>query len=196
MQFEYPEGATPLDPDEVQGLIPGHLRTQDELNTWESTNIADAELSIWRKKYTPEQILNEKFLRSLHKKMFVDTWRWAGQYRKSDKNIGVDWLTIGIELKNLFDDVLFQLDQNVYDSDEIAVRFHHRLTLIHPFPNGNGRHARLMADLLIKSLERPRFKWGASSLRSNAENRKAYIQALNAADKGNIKLLLQFVRKT
>lgn len=195
MQYIYPEGATPLDPDETVGLIPGHIRTQDDLNAWESSNILDAELTIWRRKYSYEKNLSEAFLRNLHLKMFDRTWRWAGRYRTTEKSIGVDSRVIGIELKKLFDDVAFQIEHKTYLIDEIAVRFHQRLTRIHPFPNGNGRHARLMTDVLVVSLGQPRFKWGASNLRSDKENRTAYIKALRKADHGEITPLLQFVRK-
>ncbi len=196
MQFEYPEGATPLDPDEIEGLIPGHIRTQAELNEWEANNINEAETWIWRKKRKPEKILASAFIKQVHKKMFEKTWRWAGEFRRSDKNIGCDWLTISQELKKLLDDVLFQMSKKSYENDEIAIRFHHRIVAIHPFSNGNGRHGRLITDYLIKSMGEERFNWGRADLRDNNENRKAYLAALRAADKGDIKPLIAFARNT
>jgi len=161
INLDYPPGATPLDADELASLIPGHITTQGELNEWEQLNIAQGEN---RARKHRKEILNEAFLRQLHKQMFGETWKWAGEFRKTDKNIGVDWHKTGVELKKLLDDVHFQIEHASYPPDEIAVRFHHRLVAIHPFPNGNGRHARLMADLLVERLGQPRFTWGQRSL--------------------------------
>jgi len=191
VKLDYPPGATPLDADELASLIPGHITTQGELNEWEQLNIAHGE--NWARKQRKE-ILNEGFVRQLHKQMFGETWKWAGEFRKSDKNIGVDWLTIGVELKKLLDDAHYQLEHASYPPDEIAARFHHRLVAIHPFPNGNGRHARLMADLLVERLGQPRFTWGSRSLVDAGETRQCYIAALQAADARDIAPLLTFAR--
>lgn len=191
INFDYAPGATPLDADELASLIPGHITTQGELNEWEQLNIVQGD--TWARKQHKE-ILDEGFLRRLHQQMFGETWRWAGTFRKSDKNIGVDWLHIGVELKNLLDDVRYQIANNSLPPDEIAVRFHHRLVAIHPFPNGNGRHARMMADLLAERLGRPRFTWGSASLINANETRQRYIAALQAADARDIAPLLAFAR--
>ena len=191
INLDYAPGATPLDADELASLIPGHITTQGELNEWEQLNIVQGD--TWARKQRKE-ILDEGFLRRLHQQMFGQTWRWAGTFRKSDKNIGVDWLRIGVEVKNLLDDVRYQVEHNSLPPDEIAVRFHHRLVAIHPFPNGNGRHARLMADLLAERLGRPRFTWGSASLVDANETRQRYIAALQAADARDIAPLLAFAR--
>lgn len=191
INLDYAPGATPLDADELASLIPGHITTQGELNEWEQLNIVQGD--TWARKQRKE-ILDEGFLRRLHQQMFGETWRWAGSFRKSDKNIGVDWLQIGVELKKLLDDVRFQVANGSLPLDEIAVRFHHRLVAIHPFPNGNGRHARLIADLLIERLGRPRFTWGGASLPDANETRQRYIAALQAADARDIAPLLAFAR--
>lgn len=191
VQLDYPPGATPLDADELASLIPGHITTQGELNEWEQLNIVQGER--WARKQRKE-ILNEGFLRQLHKQMFGETWKWAGEFRKSDKNIGIDWLHIGVELKKLLDDAHYQVEHSTFPADEIAVRFHHRLVAIHPFPNGNGRHARMMADLLVERLGRPRFSWGSKSLVDANNTRKDYIAALQAADAHDIAPLLAFAR--
>lgn len=191
INLDYPPGATPLDGDELASLIPGHITTQGELNEWEQLNIVQGE--NWARKQRKE-ILNEGFLRQLHRQMFGETWKWAGEFRKSDKNIGVDWLKIGVELKKLLDDTHFQIEHASYPPDEIAIRFHHRLVAIHPFPNGNGRHARLMADLLIERLGKPRFTWGSHSLVDANATRQQYIAALQAADRRDIAPLLAFAR--
>lgn len=197
VRLDYPPGTTPLDADELASLIPGHITTQGELNEWEQLNIVQGER--WARKQRKE-ILNEGFLRQLHKQMFGETWKWAGEFRKSDKNIGVDWLHIGVELKKLLDDVRYQIEHGSFPADEIAVRFHHRLVAIHPYPNGNGRHARMMADLLVERLGKPRFTWGSQSLPPNADlvgandTRKNYIAALQAADARDLAPLLAFAR--
>lgn len=196
LNLEYPAGATPLEADERASLIPGHIRTQGELNAWEQLNIVQGEQ--WARKQRKE-ILSEAFLRQLHRQMFGETWRWAGEFRKSDKNIGVDWLKIAVELKKLLDDTRYQIEHGSFPADEIAIRFHHRLVAIHPFPNGNGRHARLIADLLVERLGNPRFSWGLRTLTMNnlvdaSAARKNYIAALQAADAHDIAPLLVFAR--
>jgi len=191
VDLDYPPGATPLDADELANLIPGHITTQGELNEWEQLNILQGE--AWARKQRQE-ILQEAYVRKLHERMFGETWRWAGEFRKSDKNLGVDWLKIGVELKKLLDDVRYQVEHGSYPADEIAVRFHHRLVAIHPFPNVNGRHARLMADLLAERLGHPRFSWGSRSLVDASETRQRYIAALQAADARDYGPLLAFAR--
>ena len=192
ISLDYPPGATPLDADELANLIPGHLTTQAQLNEWEQLNIVEG--NKWARKQRKE-FLTEDFLRQLHKQMFGQTWRWAGTFRKSDKNIGVDWLVIGVELKKLLEDVRYQVEHGTFSADEIAIRFHHRLVSIHPFPNGNGRHARMMADLLVERLGKPRFSWGRVSLIDANETRQQYIEALQAADGRDIVPLLTFSRR-
>ena len=194
VRLDYPPGATPLDADELASLIPGHITTQGELNEWEQLNIVQGEQWALRQRGQRKEILNEAFLRQLHKQMFGETWKWAGDFRKSDKNIGVDWRNIGVELKKLLDDVRYQVEHSAFPGDEIAVRFHHRLVAIHPFPNGNGRHARMMADLLVERLGKARFTWGSKSLVDPNDTRKQYIAALQAADARNIAPLLAFAR--
>jgi Fic-DOC domain mobile mystery protein B len=196
VNLDYPAGATPLDADELASLIPAHLTTQAELNEWEQLNIGEGDK--WARKQRKD-ILGEDFLRQLHRRMFGETWKWAGEFRKSDKNIGVDWRYIGVELKKLFDDVRYQIEHATFPADEIAVRFHHRLVAIHAFPNGNGRHARLMADLLAERLGQPRFTWGSrrlanDSLTDASPVRHDYIAALQAADAHDIAPLLAFAR--
>lgn len=187
----YPPGATPLDADELACLIPSHITTQGELNEWEQLNIEHGETWAQRQR---KEILNEEFVRELHRHMFDETWNWAGKFRTSNKNIGVEWPQVGVRLHDLLEDVRYQIDNAVYSPDEIAVRFHHRLVAIHPFPNGNGRHARMMADLLIRKLGQPRFSWGKANLTDPSDMRKRYIAALQAADNGDIGQLLAFAR--
>jgi len=191
INLDHPTGATALDADERASLIPGHITTQAELNEWEQLNILQGE--AWARKQRKE-ILSESFVRLLHKQMFGETWRWAGELRKSEKNIGVDWLKIGVELKKLLDDVHYQVEHGSFPADEIAVRFHHRLVAVHPFPNGNGRHARLMADLLVERLGQRHFTWGSRSLVDATNTRQGYIDALQAADARNYVPLLTFAR--
>jgi len=191
VHLDTPPGATPLDPDELASLLPRHITTQGELNEWEQLNIVEGE--AWARRQRRD-LLSETFLRQLHRQMFGKTWRWAGEFRKSDKNIGVDWLRIGIELRQLLDDVRYQVEHASLPPDEIAVRLHHRLVAIHPFANGNGRHARLLADLLVVRLGRPRFTWGSRNLVDAGATRQAYIAALQAADARDYAPLLAFAR--
>lgn len=191
MKIDYPPGATPLDADELACLIPDHIATQGELNEWEQLNIEQGVAWAQRQR---KGILDEGFVRQLHQQMLGETWSWAGGFRTSDKNIGVEWQQVGVKLRDLLNDASYQIEHAAYPHDEIATRFHHRLVLIHPFPNGNGRHARLMADLLIQELGQPRFSWGSKNLSDESETRARYIEALQAADSGDIRLLMDFVR--
>jgi Fic-DOC domain mobile mystery protein B len=190
MVFDYPDGATPLDPNEISGLIPLHITTQEELNAWEEKNILKAQ--SWALKQG--DILSLSFIKKLHKYMFNETWRWAGKFRNSDKNIGVNWNLIPEQVKILCDTLAYQLHNETYPLDEVGVRFHHRLVSIHPFPNGNGRHARLMADLLIIEQGNSRFTWGQYDLYKETSFRKQYIEALKLADKGDYSKLVVFAR--
>ena len=194
MQFEYAPGATPIDPDEALGLIPIHIRTQAELNAWEELNIVEGADWISRQKVI--QGLNEGLVRELHSRMFNQTWQWAGTFRKSAKSIGIDWTQIAVALKNLLDNTTYQIENKVIPIDEIVVHFHHQLVLIHAFPNGNGRHARLIADALIVSLGGKRFSWGGNtSIATPGTTRQNYLSALRAADNGDIAPLMLFARQ-
>lgn len=196
MKFEYPPGATPLNPNEIAGLKLKYVSTQSDLNAAEQDNILQGEKWAFSKKR--KDFLTEKFMRDLHKKMFTHVWSWAGSYRTTDKSIGVNWYNITSELNKIIGDVRYWISHETYSVDETAARFHHRLVLIHPFPNGNGRWARLMADVLLFNLGLNRFSWGASqkkdSLNSHGVIRDQYIRTLKLADAKNLKELLQFVR--
>ena len=194
MHFEYAQGATPIDPDEALGLIPKHISTQADLNAWEEMNIVEGADWIARQKIIKG--LNEGLVRELHSRMFNQTWQWAGTFRKSAKSIGIDWTQISVALKNLLDNTAYQIKNKTMPIDEIVVRFHHQLVLIHAFPNGNGRHARLIADALIVSLGGKRFSWGGNtSITTPGTTRQNYLSALRAADKGDIAPLMLFARQ-
>ncbi len=191
MKFNYPVGSTPLELDELADLIPNHITTQEELNAWEEKNILAAQQWAFKQK----NIISVLFIRKLHLRMFDKTWKWAGQFRKSEKNIGIHWPHISTQLKELCDNTLYQINHKTFSTEEIAVRFHHQLVLIHPFPNGNGRHARLMADLLITHYGGTRFSWGMhQDLSKSTSVRKQYIEALQLADQGDYSKLLLFAR--
>lgn len=193
MKFDAPEGATPLDPNEAEGLLLTHITTRAELDRWEQENIAEAEAWAFRRAHP--DILTDGFARRLHKRMFGNVWRWAGLYRKTGKNIGISAWEIATELRKLCDDCKTWIEYGSYSPDEIAARFHHRLTAIHPFANGNGRHARLMTDMiLVHLLKQLRFTWGSGNLISAGDCRKQYVQSLRAADRYDYEQLLAFVR--
>ena len=245
--FQYPTGATPLDPEEIEGLKIGHITTRQELNRFEQENINEAIewLGIRRK----GNILTEKFIKTLHhccpnynhvipakagiqtetqnwtpafagvtksmsriiifvdmldliwthmtlhQKMFGKVWRWAGTFRRSGKNIGVDWVQIPVHLHTLLQDVRYWVEHKTYPSDEIALRFHHKLVWIHLFPNGNGRHGRLMTDILLKDIfKQEPFTWNIKNIDVGDNVRSFYLKALRAADQGDYTMLLEFVR--
>lgn len=137
--------------------------------------------------------LDERFIHVVHGRMFNQTWKWAGKSRRTDKNLGVSWFEIPVRLRQMLGDVRAQIEHQAYSPVEIAARYHHRLVAIHVFPNGNGRHARLMADLLLTELAGQRFEWGRGSLLAANELRARYIAALQAADAGDCQPLLDFL---
>ena len=191
MNDDLPVGATPLDGKELEGLLPTHLVNRSQLNEWEQQNIEAA--LLWLSRQRRPRPLEEAWLRRLHREMFGQSWRWAGQYRISDKSIGADWRQIRLQVPALLADIAYQLEHRLEPRDHVAIRFHHRLVSIHPFPNGNGRHARLSADVLIEQLGAPRFSWGGSSNLVEASTlRQRYIAALQQADRGDISALLAF----
>lgn len=189
--FQEPEDATPLTIEEKRELIPSHIAFRSELNELEQENIARAQdWALGRRRV----LLSEKFIQDLHRHMLGDVWRWAGRYRTSERNIGIAHGGIPVALRLLLDDTGAWMANQTFSVDEIAVRFHHRLVKIHPFPNGNGRHARLMADLLVMSLGGARFSWGSADLQNTGDMRRRYISALQAADRHDIAALLLFAR--
>ena len=188
--FAQPDDATPLPPEEQRDLIP-NLAFRRELNEAEQENIARAQdWALGRRR----DLLSEKFISDLHKRMLGDVWRWAGNFRTTERNLGIPFYEIPTALRQLLDDVKAWVKYKSIPPDEIAVRFHHRLVQIHPFPNGNGRHARLMADLLIMQLGQDRFPWGRANLQQAGDVRRRYIDALRAADNHDIAPLLAFAR--
>jgi len=189
------DGQTALDVDEREGLLISTITTRMELNEFEQQNIEQAmQWSIGRS-FTPSTIFSQDFLCGLHLRMYGDVWSWAGEFRKTNKNIGVDKWKIATELKYLLDDVNYWYDNNIYPFDELTLRFKHRLVSIHCFPNGNGRHSRLVADILIERVfKQPLFSWGSSKIKEPSEQRTSYLLALKEADKGDIQPLMEFAR--
>ncbi len=189
--IEQDDASTPLSPEELEGLIPSYITLRSELNEAEQANILEAEEWAFNRK---RDVLSEKFLNDLHKRMFGRVWKWAGKYRHTGKNIGVDAYRIPLELRQLLDDVRFWIENGTYPPDEIATRFHHKLVWIHLFPNGNGRHARTATDLLLTTLGQPLFTWGRENLVDANKTRQAYVGALRAGDQHDYCPLLAFVR--
>ncbi len=194
MKLSYQPGATPLDPDEIEDLIPS-IFTQGELNKFEKENIRSAMNWTRKSRKIKKDLLSVSGLSSLHKEMFKDVWKWAGKFRKSEKNIGVLAHHIQSELYNLCEDVKLWTINNTYHWDEIGVRFHHRLVAIHAFANGNGRHARIAADLLLQFNKKEIFTWGSSEISVEGEARKKYLAALKKADKYEYADLILFARQ-
>ncbi len=193
VEINTPKGATPLDPDEMEGLKFKHVTTRDQLDHLEQANIESG--LRWLSRRRSLDILNEKFVRELHRHLLGEVWTWAGTFRTTEKNIGIDPVQITVQLKTLLDDVKFWIENDTYRPVELAARFHHRLVSIHVFPNGNGRHARIIADVVLsKLLNSSPIDWaGGFDLQEMNERRNAYLQALREADKGDYIPLLDFV---
>jgi Fic-DOC domain mobile mystery protein B len=189
--LDEPKDATPLSPDEREGLIPSHVTLRSELNELEQQNILEADIWAFQRRREP---VDEPFGRNLHRRMFRNVWRWAGTYRTSGKNLGVDAQLILPRLYEALEQVSYWIENKTFPPDEIAVRFHHALVVVHPFPNGNGRWSRLMADILAVKLGQRRFTWGGGASGAHDETRSAYIAALKAADNHDFAPLLTFAR--
>ncbi len=191
--MDEPDGSTPLDVGEIEGLRFTHITTRGELDQLEQANIVEG--MQWLKKQKHADILSEGFVRDLHKRLFGQVWQWAGAFRQTEKNIGVDPIQIAIQLRQLLDDTRYWIEHETFPPVDLAVRFHHKLVLIHLFPNGNGRHARIMADaILTKLMDAPAIDWaGGYKLENMSERRNQYIAALRAADKHDFSKLLEFV---
>jgi len=195
LDLEYINGQTPLDEEEKDGLLILTIATRGELDEYEQQNIEKAVQWILGRTFKPELFFTEDFVRMLHKRMYADVWAWAGEFRKTNKNIGVDKWKIPSDLKYLLDDAKYWHENNTYTQDEIAVRFKHLIVSIHCFPNGNGRHSRLLADIIIEKIyKQPVFSWGAANLTDEGDTRKSYLKAVKTADTGDYSLLLAFAR--
>ncbi|PDT04336.1 cell filamentation protein Fic [Rhizobium chutanense] len=193
--FQEPKDATPLEPQEREGLLQSWITHRNDLNEAEQENIVKG--AAWvrgRRRMPVDRMLTEDFMRTLHRRMFGEVWQWAGNFRATERNIGIQAYRISVELAALLADVGYWIEHETFAADEIAIRFHHRLVAIHSFPNGNGRHARLAADLLVEKLNEEPFSWGSGSLGDVGELRMRYIAALRSADSHDIGPLLEFAR--
>lgn len=195
LEWELEEGQTPLEEEEREGLLIPTIATRGELDEFEQNNIEQAILWSVKRSFKASSVFAEAFIQQVHQQMYGRVWEWAGSFRKTNKNIGVDKWQVGMELKKLLDDARYWYKHSTFSPDEQALQFKHRLVGIHCFPNGNGRHSRLMADIIISKLFRqPVFSWGAVNLTRKGEARAAYLRALRSADAGDIRPLLQFAR--
>lgn len=195
LKINYIEGQTPIDEDEKEGLLIKTISTRGELDEFEQANIQQAVEWTIKTRFEKDEILTEDFILLIHKKMFGEVWEWAGTKRKTNKNIGVDKYQISSEIKKLMEDCRYWIDNKTYTADEIAIRFSHRLVAIHIFPNGNGRHSRLTADILISNVfNKPVFTWGRSNLSKGGDVRKKYLKSIYEADNGYLRSLIEFAR--
>lgn len=195
LDIDYIDGQTPLDEEEKEALLISTIATRGELDEFEQQNIEQAIQWVMGRSFKVENVFTEEFILTVHKRMYADVWKWAGGFRKTNKNIGTDKWQIPTELRNLLNDALYWYENNIHPADEMAIRFKHRLVSIHCFPNGNGRHSRLMADIIIEKIYRmPVFSWGAANLSNDSDIRSLYLKAVKEADKGDYTLLKAFAR--
>lgn len=195
LAINYIDEQTPLSEEEKDGLKIPSITTREELDEFEQLNVEKAIQWTFGKKIKAEELLSEKFIKDLHKRMYGEVWKWAGSFRNSEKNIGIKSYLIPVQLKQLLDDAQFWFQNNTFPPVEIAIRFKHDLVSIHCFPNGNGRHSRLMADLIMEKLFGEQFlSWGSSNLVNVTDKRKDYISALKLADKRQIEPLISFAK--
>ena len=195
LKIKYLDGQTPLNEEELDGLKIRSITTREELDEFEQFNIEKAIQWTFGKKIQVKDILSEKFIKDLHKRMYGEVCKWAGSFRTTEKNLGIKSYLIPVQLQQLIDDVMYWYENQIYSPDEVAVRFKHQLVSIHCFANGNGRHSRLMADLIMEKLyKEPFLTWGGSSLVKSNEKRKEYINAIKLADHQDISQLIMFAK--
>ena len=195
LDFAYISGQTPLDEDEKDGLLIPTIATRAELDEFEQQNIEEAIQWVLSRQLKSQVILTEQFVKNLHRRMYGNVWVWAGDFRKTNKNLGVDKWQIPSALKALLDDTIFWIEHKSFTPDEIAIRFKHRIVCIHCFPNGNGRHSRLIADIIVAKIYKlPMFSWGEGNLVKQNSLRTNYLKAVREADNNNYEPLLLFAR--
>jgi len=184
--LDEPGDGAPLTHEERQGLrLP--VLTRDELNRAEAENISQAMtwLFLSQRRLRPESVTREAWLQRLHWRMYNQVWAWAGKYRTTDRNLGVPYWQIRMDMHDVqADGQAWLADTSAarFSNDECAIRFGYRLVVIHPFPNGNGRWSRLVSDALTVALGEPRFTWGGASLTETGQLRRSYITALQTAE--------------
>ena len=192
LNLDYSQGQTPLEEDEKEGLRMPFITTRDELDEFEQKNIEEAIKWTIGRKLTVKTVLTETFVKDLHQRMFGEVWLWAGSFRNTQKNLGVDYWKISTELKVLLDDTTYWINNRTFSDDEISIRFKHKLVSIHCFPNGNGRHSRLMADIICEKIfKKSVFTWGKSNI---SAARDQYLKSLKLADNAHYEELIRFAR--
>lgn len=183
------EGETPL--DDVSGLKLKKIITRAELDDAEAQNILKVYVKYTLNPATLKKVsFDLSFFRKLHKEMFGDVWSWAGEFRTTQTSIGVAANTIHQRLYQLQDNLKYW--DNEWDYLDTAVRLHHTLVKIHPFPNGNGRWARLATDLWLLKMGHQALSWGGN-ITEVSDARSAYIASLKEADQGNYEPLKIFM---
>lgn len=196
LEIKYEKGQTPLSEEEMEELLIPTITTHEELDEFEQLNIQKAvEWYLIGRKFKAEQILTKDFILDVHKRMLGDVWAWAGQFRNSEKTIGIQWHQVPVRLRQLIDDFKYWIEYQTYSDEEIAIRFKHGLAAIHLFPNRNGRHSRLMGDIVMKHIfNKPIFTWGQKNLVHKGKTRDLYIKALKKADNGEFEDLIAFAQ--
>lgn len=195
LNLEYIKGQTPLDEEELEGLLIPSITTKKELDEFEQQNIEEAIQWLLSRSLKAEKIFTEKFILDLHKRMFGQVWKWAGKFRTSQKNLGSNYWQVPVDLRMLLDDAMLWHSNQTFEPDELAIRFKHRIVSIHCFSNGNGRHSRLMADVITEKIYgREVFSWGTGDLSSSGQSRTNYLKAVKLADKGEFTSLIDFAK--
>ena len=195
LTWENKDGQTPLTEEEREGLLIPTIATRGELDEFEQQNIEQALQWLFGRRLKAENVYAELFIQMIHRRMFGEVWEWAGSFRRTNKNLGVDKWAIAPSLRYLLDDAMYWFEHNTFSPDEAAIRFKHQIVSIHCFPNGNGRHSRLMADIIIEKIYKlPVFTWGAAAGYPTHDIRNAYLSAIRQADQRNYAPLIAFAR--
>lgn len=189
INIDLPAGATPINPEEFDGLIPKHITTRDELNAAEFENIGEAQIKYYLAKRKFQFSVSSLY--RIHQDMFKNVWRWAGKKRTTNKNIGIDKTQIDAQMKVVIDDLSYWIEDKMNEI-EISARLHHRLVYIHPFNNGNGRWARFIVNLFLIDKVESFLDIPEQELLHSNDLRQKYISALKDADVQNFVPLIEF----
>jgi Fic-DOC domain mobile mystery protein B len=187
-------GETPI--DDISGLKPKGLTTRAQLNAVEARNMRKAVVRYLVIKPSRRQApFTLEWCYKLHRQMFGEVWRWAGQKRTTELNIGVPFHRIDVDLKNLMADLAFWREKGEMDPIEQVARLHHRAVFIHPFLNGNGRWSRLLANIFQKQSTDKLTIWPEETVGNASVIREEYLAAVRSGDKGDYNPLIALHRR-
>ncbi len=186
-------GETPIDPS---GLKDRSIKTRTELNEVEAENIRKVYVKYLADRPTRKSApFDYQWLFKLHREMFHEVWVWAGKPRTHDVNLGVSWPNIQEQLWALLADLNEWQESLQMSLIEQSARLHYRAVWIHPFCNGNGRWARMLASIWLRLHSGPLLVWPEEHIEERSIIRDEYLATLYKADEGEFSPLIRLHEK-